>query len=221
MGIGCTHIPYEEPGFLDFCLDVQRENRCGTIVHCGDLVNNGQIGYHEPEPDLKSPKGEMDEARRHLEDWYNAFPNLFLTWGNHDLLPQRKGKTAGLASKHIVPFRKVWDLPNGWKDDFRFVIDGVLYSHGSGYSGKFAAINFAKDNRISAVIAHLHPNFGAMFSATHKDCIFGVATGTGVDNNAFEASLAFSYGRNYKEKPIVGCSVIAYGEDPQMFRMRL
>ena len=55
LTFGCTHFPYQEPDFLEFTKGIEEEYGCGTIVHLGDIVNNGQIGYHEPEPDLLSP----------------------------------------------------------------------------------------------------------------------------------------------------------------------
>lgn len=221
LAFGCTHLPYEEPNFLEFTKEVQDEYGCGTVVHLGDIVNNGQIGYHEKEPDLRSPTDEYKQALVKMKEWYKAYPNMYLTWGNHDLLPQRKGKTIGLPSHHIKSFREAWGLPKGWQDGFRFIIDNVVYEHGTGRSGKHAAINLAISSRMSSAMAHIHSNFSVTYNASHKDCIFGLAVGCGVDNNAYEASIAFSYGRNYINKPIVGCSVIENGEDPINIRMRL
>jgi len=221
LAVSCTHFPFHEPRFLEFTKQTQKEYGCGTIVHLGDIVNNGQIGYHEMEPDLKSPMDEYKLALIEMKKWYKAYPKLKLCWGNHDLLPQRKGKTAGLSSNYLKAFRDAWGLPRGWQDGFKFTIDDVVYDHGSGRSGKHAAINFAVANRSSTVMGHLHSNFGVAYNASHKDCIFGLAAGCGVDNNAYEASIAFGYGRTYTAKPIVGCAVIESGENPINIRMKL
>ena len=36
------------------------------------------------------PKDEMEEADRHLKDWFKAFPEVFLCRGNHDNMADRK-----------------------------------------------------------------------------------------------------------------------------------
>ena len=40
-------------------------------------------------------------TKKQLKDWYKAFPVAKICLGNHDLLVQRKAKTAGL-SKHFI-----------------------------------------------------------------------------------------------------------------------
>jgi len=215
--IADSHLPFEEKGYLEFCLKIQRENNCGTVVHIGDLVDNHAISYHESDPNLSSAKDEMDKVDSVLKDWFKAFPKLTLTKGNHDILVDRKGKTSGLPERCFRPFREIWQLPKGWKDCFEVVIDNVLYKHGTGNSGKLAHLNLAIANRMSTVMGHSHSFAGIAYSASPKDCIFGMNVGSGVDNSA----LAFAYGKDLKNKPIVSCGVVFNGENPQIFRMVL
>jgi predicted phosphodiesterase len=215
--IGDSHLPFEQKGYLEFCLKIKKEHNCGTVVHIGDLVDNHSISYHEHDPDLQSPEDEMKKVDIILKSWFKAFPNMYLCKGNHDILVDRKAKTSHLPKRCFKPFREIWNLPKGWKDDFSFIIDNVLYTHGTGNSGKLAHLNLALHNRMSTVIGHSHSFAGIAFTASPRDCIFGMNVGSGVDNSA----LAFAYGKDLKSKPIVSCGIISNGEDPCIFRMRL
>jgi len=210
-------MPFEHEYYLEFCLDIQKKERCGTIVHIGDLVDNHSISYHEHSSELWSPAHEMEETDKVLKKWFKAFPEIKLTRGNHDSLVDRKGKTVGLPKRCFKPYREIWNLPDKWEDDFKFIIDNVIYEHGTNTSGKLAHLNKAINNRSSTVIGHGHSFAGIAFTASPKDCIFGMNVGCGIDAK----SLAFAYGKDFPHKPIVSCGVVHNGEDPQIFRMRL
>lgn len=131
-------------------------------------------------------------------------------------LVDRKGKTVGLPKRCFKPYREIWQLPDGWEDDFHFTIDGVIYQH-SAMSGKLAHLNIAISNRASTVIGHGHSFAGIAYTASPRDCIFGMNVGCGIDAKA----LAFAYGKDFPHKPIVACATVENGENPQIFRMPL
>ena len=215
--IGDTHFPFEEEGYLDFCLDVQKRVRCGTVVHIGDLVDNHSISYHEHDPNGWSPADEMKEVDKHLRAWFKAFPTLRLCRGNHDRLVDRKGKTTGLPQRVFRKFREIWNLPDGWQDDFSFEIDGVIYTHGSLVS-KNAHVQQAYDNRQSTVTGHTHSTSGIEYIANNRDCIFGANVGCGINRKKY----AFAYGKDFRRKPIVSCGVVTdKGKYAQIFPMPL
>ena len=215
--IGDTHIPFELPNYLDFCLEIKERVKCGTVVHIGDLVDNHAISYHEHDPNGKSPKDEMEEADRCLEKWFKAFPKLCLCRANHDLV-DRKAKTVGLPERVFKSFAEMWRLPKGWKNDFSFEIDGVIYEHGTGYSGDNAHMKAAYNNRQPTVIGHTHSQGAIGYLANEKDCIFGMNVGCGINRHTY----AFEYGRNFKKKPIISCGVVTdNGHFAQVFPMSL
>lgn len=216
--IGDTHIPFERNKYLDFCISIQKRVKCNTVVHIGDLVDNHSISYHEHDPNGKSPKDEMDEADNHLKYWFKAFPSLYLCRGNHDRLIDRKSKTSGLPERAFKPFREIWKLPKNWKDNFSWEIDGVIYQHGTGYSGDNAHVKAAYNNRQSTVIGHTHSFGGVAYIANEKDCIFGMNVGCGIDRHTY----AMDYGRDFKKKPIIGCGVVTdNGKYAQFIPMEL
>jgi len=216
--IGDTQIPFTINGYLDFCLDIRHRVKCGTIVHIGDLVDNHAISYHEHDPNGKSPIDEIKEAKMHLRNWFKAFPEVFLCRGNHDRMVDRKARTTGLPDCVFKPFREIWDFPKGWKDAFTWEINGVIFEHGTGYSGDNAHLKAAYNNRQSTVIGHIHSTASVTYLANEKDCIFGMNVGCGLDRHTY----AFEYGRAFKKKPIISCGVVTdNGKFAQIFPMEL
>lgn len=216
--MGCTHLPFELKHYLDFCLEIKDRVKCGKVVHAGDLIDNHSISYHEHDPDGKSPHDEMREADKHLAKWFKAFPKLYLCLGNHDRMVDRKSKTVGLPSRAFKPFREIWNLPAGWETDFSFEFNGVMFQHGTQFSGDLAHLNAGKVNRQSTVIAHTHHSGAVNYTASEKDIIFGMNVGCGIDRKAY----AFEYGRDFKFKPVIGCGVVTdNGRFAQFFPMDL
>jgi len=215
--IADTHEPFCRKGYLEFCKQTQKKFNCKQVVHIGDLVDNHAISYHEHDPDGWSPADEMKIADKKLEKWFKAFPKVKLCLGNHDALVDRKGKTVGLPERCFKSFREMWKLPKGWQVDFEWEIDGVLYKHGLNCGGKNGHLNAAIGARQSCVIGHNHIYAGVDWDATHKDCIFGMSVGCGIDKNAY----AFSYGRDFKKRPIIGCGVVFSNTDAQFIPMPL
>lgn len=202
--IADTHIPFEHRDYLEFTKGVQKKFKCGTVVHIGDLVDNHAISYHDHDPNGWSPADEMAEVDKRLAQWFRAYPRLSLCLGNHDRLVDRKGKTVGLPRRCFRRFRDIWGLPSGWNEGFVFTIDGVVFQHGTGYSGQYSHITASYNNRQSTVIGHTHSSAGVEWSANEKQIIFGLNVGCGIDRKQY----AFNYGRDFRRKPILGCGIV-------------
>lgn len=215
--IGDTHLPFEKPGYLEFCRKVQEEYNCGSVIHIGDLVDNHAVSYHESDADGRSAGDEYKLALEKCHDWYKVFPDVKICIGNHDALPFRKAFTAGLPSAWLKSYQQILESPVGWKWDFVHQLNGIIYQHGTGMSGEMAAINAARENRQSTVIGHLHTVSNVKYMASYKDLIFGMTVGCGIDFEAY----AFAYGRQQTRKPVVACSVVLDGRIPIIIPMNL
>jgi len=215
--IGDTHEPFCKDGYLEHCLKVQKDYNCGTVVHIGDLIDNHCISYHEHDPDGKSPGDEYILALNNCEKWFKAFPDVLICIGNHDRLPFRKAYTAGLPKNWLKSYQEMFKSPKGWKWDFVHKVNGVIYQHGTGMSGEMASINAARENRQSTVIGHLHTVCNTRFLASHKDLIFGMSVGCGIDHTKY----AFAYGKENTRKPVLSCGVVLNGKLPINIPMEL
>ncbi len=212
--IGDLHLPFEHKDYLSFCIEQKRKHKWDTIVQIGDLVDNHALSYFEADPDMHSPGTEMELVDDHLKPWFKAFPKVLLCHGNHDNRLAIRSKTSGLPKRCLRSYRDVWQLPKGWKDDLYHIIDGVLYEHGTTY-GKMAHLAAAINNRQSTVMGHSHSFAGIAYTASKKDCIFGMNVGCGINIK----SPAFNYAKHHKNRPIIACATVYYGESPQIHRM--
>jgi hypothetical protein len=202
--IADTHAPFTHPAYLDFCHVIFDKFHCGRIVHIGDEVDNHALSYHDKDPDGHSAGSEAEAAQRELDRWYARFPETYVCIGNHSQLLFRKAMTHGIPKKFLKDYPEQWNAPKGWRWQFDWEFDGVLYQHGTGTTGKTAHELRAQHNRQSTVIGHTHAHGGVKYLASKKDLIFGMNVGCGIDIDAY----AFAYGRPFPIRPILGCGVV-------------
>ena len=215
--IGDTHAPFTREGYLEHNIKIQRDYKCGTIVHIGDVIDNSYSSFHETNPDGHSAGDELDYAIESLQPWFKAFPNVKVCLGNHDLIINRKAFSAGLSKRWIKGLGDVLGAPN-WNFDIEHVIHDVLYTHGTGTSGQNSAYNRAINRRMSVVQGHLHSEASIRFNVSQKDIIFGMQVGCGVD----EKKYAFDYAKANPRKFIISSgAVLNKGKNPILIPMEL
>lgn len=205
--IGDTHFPFVHPMYLRFVQDTFEQWDVKQVVHIGDVVDGHAISFHEHDPNGRSAEDEAALAAQELEAWKAIFPKALVCIGNHDERHFRQAKHAGLPARFLQSYGSVWRTPT-WKWDFSHVVDGVLYEHGTGTSGKDAALNRAVQKRRSLVIGHVHAYAGVKFHANEFDRIFGLNVGCGIDCRAY----AFDYGKAFPIRPVLGCGIVLDGE---------
>jgi hypothetical protein len=129
--IGDLHCPYDRSGYLDFCKELYKRNKCDTAVFIGDIADLHAISYHEKHPEADGPGKEVIKAKEAVQKWYKAFPSATITIGNHDRLFIRKAATNQVPEFILKGFNEIWDTP-GWVWVKNKTIDNVLYMHGEG-----------------------------------------------------------------------------------------
>lgn len=206
--IGDTHEPFCLEGYREFCVDTFEQWGCDTFIHIGDLVDHHALSFHDSEPMLKDANGELLDARVALQPWYEAFPELKVCEGNHDLIPARQLKKIGMdAERWMRPLKEVYEMPDGWELVDQVTIDGVLYHHGYTANGVNGFRNDAIKRMCRTVTGHAHGNGGVSCTASDHRLVWGMAVGCGVDVK----SLAMVYGKHFLQKPIIGCGVVIDG----------
>lgn len=212
------HEPFTVESALDFVHDTFNDHKVTDVVFIGDITDNHGISYHEKDASAKGIIYEHYDAAPRLAQWYKLYPDAKVCIGNHDELPFRKLKTAGLPSSWMKSYQQILNTPKGWDWAFSHIIDDVLYNHGTGKSGAMAAINFAKESRCSVMMGHLHTEMSIRYAASFKDLIFGGNVGCLIDRKA----MAFAYARENSRKEVLGCSIVAEnGKFPFNVPMRL
>jgi hypothetical protein len=194
------HSPFIKDGVLDWILDEQKKYKAGKVIFSGDIVDGHAWSYHEHDVDGMSVGDELEAAKKQLKQWFKAFPRAISLLGNHDLLIQRKAKTAGLSKHFIRDFGDVVGAPSGWEFKLKHHENNVDYLHGSVGDAMKVAIS----SRTSSCLGHFHSKTFVNWSVSDKDAIFGLQVGWGADRTKY----AFEYGKNFPNKPIISCGLI-------------
>jgi len=215
--VGDQHTPFEHTEYLEFCRDQYDAYNCSTVIMIGDIIDNHSISYHEHDPNGMAPSDELDTAIGHLQDWYDTFPEAYICMGNHDLLIERKARTNGLPKRLFKSFGEIIAAPSGWKFNYSWQIDGVKYMHGTGGGGQNAHTIRALKNRQSTVLGHFHSNLSVKYLASHHDLIFGMAVGCGIDIESY----AMEYGKDFVDRPVLGCGIVVSSKEAYTIPMTL
>lgn len=212
--IGDSHLPFCHPNYLRFCRDTFRRWKVSRVVHIGDVVDAHALSFHEHDPNGHSAEDEAKKVEQEIRAWKRTFPDLLVCIGNHDERQYRAARRAGIPDRYVRTYADVWNTPK-WKWAYSHVIDGVLYEHGTGTSGKDAAYNRAVQKRTSLVMGHVHSFAGPKYHTNEFDRIFGLNVGCGIDCDAY----AFAYGRPFPIRPVLGCGVVLDGKEAYFIPM--
>ena len=204
--VGDLHAPFNHPMYLRFCQDIFEQWQVDTTHFIGDIVDNHAISFHETDPNGYGADREAELARKEVNLWHKTFPNSGVSIGNHDALHYRRCKREGIPECFLRTYQDVWGTPTwDWQPSHRY--ENCRAQHGTGSSGKDAAINQAIQRRTSIVQGHTHCYAGAKFHANDDSIIFGMNVGCGID----VAAYAMAYAKDFPVRPVLGCGVVIDG----------
>lgn len=217
--VGDLHAPYTHVDAMAF-LESVRDAYCpDMVVQVGDETDGHAISFHESNPNLDSAGVELEKAKLVLEELHGLFPNLLVCDSNHGSLVYRRAKAHGLPVQFIKKYRDIlfpehgapaWSWADAWV--LNTPLGPVRFQHQ--VSGDFM-LN-ASHERTSLVLGHEHGRFEVQYAASSTALYFGAYAGCLIDRK----SMAFSYGRLTRKKPILGVMVITEG-CPQLIPMLL
>ena len=116
----------------------------------------------------------------------------------------RQAQEIGLYCGFLKSFSEVWELPDTWEIDTLFEFQDVIYKHGNNCGGVNGARATAIKEAMSTVIGHIHSHGGIHYAANKTKMVFGANAGCGIDTTTY----AFEYGKEFKDKPTIGCVVV-------------
>jgi hypothetical protein len=211
--IGDIHEPFGHPMYSRFCQDTFGKWRVDEVVFIGDIADGHGLSFWDHDPNGMSAEDEARAAYQKIRRWYRRFKGKVCI-GNHDERHFRLARKHGLPDRYLRGYAEVWKTPE-WDWRFEHRIDGVMYTHGTGASGKWAALNLAMQRRLPTVIGHIHAWGGVNYHANSDDVIFGMNAGCGIDCRAY----AFAYGKAFPTRPVLGCGIVAHGSEAHFIRM--
>ena len=217
LAIADMHEPFCVDGYLEHCMAIRDKYDCGTIVLIGDEVDLCGIGQWEKDPDGFSAGTEATKAQERMKLWYEAFPSAKVCIGNHTARPFRMARANGIPKKFLKTYEEAWEAPSTWQWADSWEINGVHYTHGTGFSGANAAIRIATRHRQNTVIGHIHSEAGIQYSASKIDLVWGMQLGGALNDKSYAAY----YAKDQLKKSIVGCGVVLNGTLPIYEPMKL
>ena len=213
--IGDTHLGKDTGhcDYLAFCKAISKQYSTDTTLHIGDVADWHSISYHENEFWQVSPDMERDEIVQRTAPWADAFPEMHITLGNHDLIPERKLKTFGLPKAMLgEDYNYLVGGPKGWKwgNKFEFKLKcGITCIMAHAFSGSWTAFGKMADT-CALIQGHHHTMAGVAWSYSPHGKTFAMATGCGINPK----HPVFNYskrGRGQIVEPLLGCGVILNG----------
>lgn len=213
LSIGDPHEPVSHPGYLPWMEFLHNKFKCNKVVCIGDIVDHCGISFHTANPMCPGPEDEAGLTASKLQKWYDVFPKMFVTIGNHDCRVLRLSESVNIPPRFVRDYNEAWGT-KGWQWVEDVIIDDVYYYHGTGRSGINPAFNTMKDMLMSVVMGHCHSAAGVKWRATPTRRTFGMDVGCGIDIDAYQ----FAYGKHIKTRPILAAGVILDGV-PQHFIM--
>lgn len=204
--VGDVHEPFSHPLYLQFCQDTFESWGVQQVHLIGDIVDLHSLSFHEQNPNGMSAYDETALARRRVAEWYKTWPRATVSIGNHDERHFRKARKEGVPDLYLRDFAEVWGTPK-WDWQLFHKFDDIRFQHGTGSSGKDAAINQACQRRISVVQGHTHCWAGVKYHTNDDSRIFGMNVGCGIDISSYAAE----YAKDFANRPTLGCGVVIDG----------
>ncbi len=212
MAIGDTQIPYQHIDSIKFLTAVYKKYKPNQVVQIGDLFDQYFANAWGKSADAASAMEEFEEGL----DWlHNDFLPIFgktpvtVIIGNHDERIFKRADEAGIPSKFMKTMKDIYELPKEIELCYNKVIDNVTYVHG--HTTKCTAANATEvlthEYETSIVYGHFHSRANITYLANRRRLVWGFNLGCLIDRHAY----AFSYGANYKDKPILGCGLVMNG----------
>tara|TARA_R110000765_G_scaffold136008_3_gene235131 strand:+ start:327 stop:1055 length:729 start_codon:yes stop_codon:yes gene_type:complete len=200
--IGDIHLPYTHPKYLQHCIDIYNKYDCNAVSFVGDIIDSHFASFHSIHTETDGAMYELDKAIVEVAKWREAFPSASITLGNHDLIVARKSEDAGIDKRFVRRLNEVLKCPD-WNFEEHFIFDKVLYTHGTGCSGK-GIMKRVQNWGSSMVQGHIHTQAFIDYTSSLNDLKWGMQSPCGIDHKSF----AFSYAKFHTAKPILGCAVV-------------
>jgi len=205
---GDSHIPYHHADYFEFLDTIKSKYRPTRVICMGDLVDNHAISYHESSPELRSAGDELEESIEYIQQLTGIFPKMEILQGNHDKLPIRKARTAGLPSRFIKNNHEVFMMPKTWSWHNEIYLDMPKY--GKLWLRHYFTtdiMSMARKYNVCMAQGHLHARSDMNWVMNKNTNVWALTVGCGADDE----SLAMEYNKLDKHRPINSVVIIKDG----------
>lgn len=225
--ISDCHIPYMHKDmhiFLKaikekYLVDENGSMKNSLVLHIGDELDKHAISFHKSDVDLFSAGHELEKSIEilHMKDGlYEMFPKMHLCDSNHGSLVYRRAKADGIPLRYYKSYQEVLGTKKwSWHDEviLETKLGEVYLCHGKTSTyGKLC-----KEQAMSAIQGHFHGKFEITWHSSSTRSRFNMFIGCLID----QQSMAFAYGKNSTQKPILGVGMLSREGYPKLIKMNL
>lgn len=207
LGISDTHFPFQHKDALKFLADLKKTFKPDVVVCLGDEGDFHAISDWSTDPDGLSSGDEYRATLDALQPLFELFPNVLACTSNHTDRPFRQGYKTGLPRQFFKDYKELLNAPDGWVYRDQWIVDDILFFHGEPYTGRAAAQKAAVEKNRNCVFGHVHSNAGVHYINDGVRQRWAVNSGCLIDETAY----AFRYGKHFKDRPVLGTSLIIDG----------
>jgi len=212
--ISDIQAPFHHPKTIEFLKYVARHYKIknDNVYNCGDETDQFFGGMWKKSPEAThTPNSEIADSIRFLKKLYKLFPKMKLATSNHGTRWWRKALDAEIPSQLLRDYKEIIQAPPGWKWRKRWLVKAskkqFAVEHGDDWGGAHPHIKAAMHNGMSTAIGHFHSIAGVRHMKTNGLDIWGMATGSLIDVEAY----AFEYAKKTSLKQAIGCGVVLDG----------
>ena len=206
--ISDLHFPFAHPDWFEFLSKLKKTYKPNHIIQIGDESDMHSINVsHIIDPDLPSPKDELELAKKDMKKLYKIFPKMVLLESNHGSMVYRRAISRGMSRSFIKSYNDIWGVGKGWvwKEKYQINTDKgrVLFADQFCIDISKAVASYSQ----SCVQGHFHTTSEIKFSGNEFHLNFGMTVGCLVDVK----SLSMNYMKLNLKKPVLSCGLITNG----------
>lgn len=206
-----TQIPWHAKRVIPFLKQLQSEFKVPeeNVLHVGDECDFLYLSRYPKNPNMRlSAIQEYEEMINTLSEFYVAFPVMRLCYSNHGARLANKALESQIPELYLRDYSELLQAPTTWVWARHWKVNTrhpFIVEHGHKHSGVNAHRNAAMLNGTSTAIGHCH-SFAAIDYINTE--VVGRMWAFNVGCLIDAESLAFSYGKDQKFQPVLGCGVV-------------
>jgi len=177
------HYPYHHKDSFDFIEEAMYVYDIDEAMSVGDIPDNHHGSFHDVEYGTLSAQEEFDQTYECMQRLATLFPKMDVAIGNHDAIPSRKAKAAGLPQDTIKSYNDLYGVNWNCYDKHFFNLTGkddrCLLVHAMSTN----TLNNAKSHSFKSIQGHHHSNFGIEYFSDEGKLRWSMSVGCLIDLN--------------------------------------
>lgn len=213
---GDLHFPFHDKRAFDFLNDLNNAYRPDRVIDLGDTSDSYSFSRYPKSPEAMSTSEEIKKLRKGIKTLSSIFPKVDVMKSNHTDRLYSKSSIAGIPREFIVSYKDLLGAPADWKfhKDLTLTVDNtrekIYFCHERGSN----VLQLAKSLGMSAVMGHVHSQFGVQYFSNPLRTMFAAQCGCLVSDKG----VAFEYNKANLFRPLKGALVIIDGV-PELKRL--